>query len=47
MTDGRYRHMPLVEKGRLVGMVTIGDVVNYRLRQLEQEALQLKQLIVG
>ena len=47
MTDGRYRHMPVVEKGRLVGMVTIGDVVNYRLRQLEQEALQLKQLIVG
>ncbi|MBW8637220.1 CBS domain-containing protein [Hoeflea sp. WL0058] len=47
MTDGRFRHMPVVEEGRLIGMVTIGDVVNYRLLQLEYEALQLKQLIVG
>lgn len=47
MTGGRFRHMPVVENDALVGMVTIGDVINYRLTQLEHEALQLKQLIVG
>lgn len=47
MTEGRFRHMPVVEDGKLCGMVTIGDVVNYRLQELEHEALQLKQLIVG
>ncbi|MEL7140082.1 MAG: CBS domain-containing protein [Pseudomonadota bacterium] len=47
MTVGRFRHMPAVRGASLIGMVTIGDVVNYRLRELEHEALQLKQLIVG
>ncbi|MEM6667077.1 MAG: CBS domain-containing protein [Pseudomonadota bacterium] len=47
MTAGRYRHMPVVDQGKLLGMVTIGDVINHRLTQLEREALQLKQLIVG
>ncbi|MCH2096284.1 MAG: CBS domain-containing protein [Rhodobacteraceae bacterium] len=47
MTSGRFRHMPVVKDGNLVGMVTIGDVINHRLVQLEHEALQLKQLIVG
>ena len=47
MTEGRFRHMPVMEDNRLVGIVTIGDVVNYRLNELEFEALQLKQLIVG
>lgn len=47
MTKGRFRHMPVVADGNLVGMVTIGDLVNHRLLQLEHETLQLKQLIVG
>lgn len=47
MTAGRYRHMPVLDGDKLVGMVTIGDVVHHRLAQLEQEALHLKQLIVG
>lgn len=47
MTEGRFRHMPVVEDGKITGMVTIGDVVNYRLNELEHEALQLKQMIVG
>lgn len=47
MTEGRFRHMPVLDNGQLAGMVTIGDVVNYRLRELEHEALQLKQLVVG
>ena len=47
MTQGRFRHMPVVEEGKLRGMVTIGDVVNFRLKELEYETIQLKQLIVG
>lgn len=47
MTEGRFRHMPVIEDGRLAGIVTIGDLVNYRLNELEYEALQLKQMIVG
>lgn len=47
MTEGRFRHMPVVDSDKLVGMITIGDVVNFRLNELEYEALQMKQLIVG
>ncbi len=47
MTDGRFRHLPVVENGALSGMITIGDVVSFRLSELEYEALQMKQLIVG
>ena len=47
MTEGRFRHMPVVSDGKLCGVVTIGDVVHFRLKQLEHEALQLKQMIVG
>ncbi|MEM9708012.1 MAG: CBS domain-containing protein [Pseudomonadota bacterium] len=47
MTEGRFRHMPVVVDGKLSGMLTIGDVVNYRLHELEHEALQLKQMVVG
>lgn len=47
MTEGRFRHMPVIDDGAIAGIVTIGDVVNYRLNELEYESLQLKQLIVG
>ncbi|KGK78855.1 hypothetical protein PM03_12745 [Thalassobacter stenotrophicus] len=47
MTEGKFRHMPVLADGKLQGMVTIGDVVTYRLQELEHEALQLKQMIVG
>ncbi|MEM6440729.1 MAG: CBS domain-containing protein [Pseudomonadota bacterium] len=47
MTAGRFRHMPVVVGESAVGMVTIGDVVTYRLAEVEQESMQLKQLIVG
>ncbi|MEM9224464.1 MAG: CBS domain-containing protein [Pseudomonadota bacterium] len=47
MTEGRFRHMPVLEDGKLRGMLTIGDVIDYRLKELEYEALQLKQMIVG
>lgn len=48
MTEGRFRHLPVVDSDKaLIGLVTIGDVVHFRLNQLELEALQIKQLIVG
>ncbi|MCE8514383.1 CBS domain-containing protein [Ruegeria pomeroyi] len=47
MTEGRFRHLPVLRDGKLCGMVTIGDVVNFRLRELEYEALKMKQMIVG
>ncbi|MEM1232576.1 MAG: CBS domain-containing protein [Pseudomonadota bacterium] len=47
MTEGRFRHMPVVDGDEPIGMVTIGDVVQYRLAEVEQEALQLKQMVVG
>ena len=48
MTEGRFRHMPVIdENANLHGIVTIGDVVHFRLNELEYEALQMKQMIVG
>ncbi len=47
MTEGRFRHMPVVKDGNLSGVVTIGDVVQFRLNELEYEALRMKQMIVG
>ena len=47
MTEGRFRHMPVVENGRLVGVVSIGDAVKARLESLESETLQLKEYIGG
>ena len=37
MTQGKFRHLPVVEQGRLAGIVSIGDVVKARLGQLETE----------
>lgn len=47
MTEGKFRHMPVLNGNDVVGIVTIGDVITLRLNALEHEALQLKQLIVG
>ncbi len=47
MTEGRFRHMPVLRDGNLCGVITIGDVVNFRLNELEYEALKMKQMIVG
>ena len=45
MTDSRIRHIPVVEGGRLAGIISIGDVVKHRLDELEDEANQLKRYI--
>lgn len=47
MTERRIRHMPVIEDGSLVGIVSIGDVVSSRMRQLEQDRGQLEQYITG
>jgi CBS domain-containing protein len=47
MTQGRFRHMPVLENGRLVGMVSIGDAVKARLDILENEAMHMKEYIGG
>ena len=47
MTAERFRHMPVVEHGRLVGIVTLGDVVKYRLDELAMEKDALEGMIMG
>ena len=45
MTDRRIRHVPVVEEGRLVGIVSIGDVVKHRIDQLQFERDQLDSYV--
>ena len=47
MTDGRFRHMPVLDHGALVGIVTIGDVVKARLDELAMENAALEGMIMG
>jgi CBS domain-containing protein len=45
MTAGKFRHVPVVEQGRLIGIVSIGDIVKARLEELEQEHDALRDYI--
>jgi CBS domain-containing protein len=47
MSDGRFRHLPVMEGGRLVGLVSIGDVVKARIDQQEHEVDSLRAYVVG
>ena len=47
MTAGRFRHMPVVEEGKLVGLITLGDVVKYRLEEVKMEKDALEGMIMG
>jgi CBS domain-containing protein len=47
MTDGRFRHLPVVKGGELNGIISIGDVVKHRLLELETEAHMLQDYIQG
>lgn len=47
MTEGRFRHMPVVEDGEMVGLITIGDVVKARLSELAMEKSALEGMIMG
>jgi CBS domain-containing protein len=45
MTDGRFRHLPVCEDGRLVGVISIGDVVKAYIDQVEFERDQLDSYV--
>ena len=45
MTENRVRHVPVVENGELIGIVSIGDVVKTRMQELESEHQQLQSYI--
>lgn len=45
MTDRRFRHLPVVEGGRILGLVSIGDLVKRRIEQAESEAAAMKDYI--
>lgn len=47
MTERRIRHLPVLDDGRLVGVVSIGDVVSSRIRELQKDRDQLQQYITG
>ena len=47
MTNRRIRHFPVVEDGRLVGIVSIGDLVKSRLDEIEYEAHSMRSFIAG
>ncbi|MGH3435544.1 MAG: CBS domain-containing protein [Sciscionella sp.] len=46
MTERRFRHLPVTQDGRLIGIISIGDVVKNRLAQLEDDRQQLESYIV-
>jgi CBS domain-containing protein len=47
MTAGRFRHIPVLEDGQLIGLISIGDVVKARIMQAEQEVDSLRSYVAG
>ena len=47
MTEGRFRHMPVLEEGKLIGIVTLGDAVKAQLAELAMEKDALEGMIMG
>jgi CBS domain-containing protein len=47
MTQRRIRHLPVVDDGKLVGFVSIGDLVKYRIDRIEAEAAAMRDYIAG
>jgi len=46
MTAGKFRHLPVVDRGRLTGIVSIGDIVKHRLAEMEHESSALREYIL-
>jgi CBS domain-containing protein len=46
MTAGKFRHVPVVDQGRLVGLVSIGDVVKHRAYEMERESVAMRDYIM-
>jgi len=47
MTRHRIRHMPVAEAGKLLGIISIGDVVKLKIEQAEREAAELRDYIAS
>ena len=47
MTEGRFRHLPVMEAGQLVGLVSIGDVVKARISEQDHEVDSLRAYVAG
>ncbi len=47
MTEGRFRHMPVIDNGKMIGVISIGDVVKAQLSELSMEKEALKGMIMG
>ena len=45
MTDGRFRHMPVIDANRMIGVISIGDVVKARITEIQQENAALTDMI--
>jgi CBS domain-containing protein len=45
MTLGKFRHLPVVEEGMVVGLISIGDIVKWRVREFENEQEALREYI--
>lgn len=45
MTDRKFRHLPVVSKGKLVGLISIGDVVKVRVEEVERESEAMRDYI--
>ena len=45
MTEGKFRHMPVVDQGQVVGVVSIGDIVKHRVREMEHESAAMRDYI--
>ncbi|SIQ76548.1 CBS domain-containing protein [Rhizobium sp. RU35A] len=47
MSSGRFRHVPVEDAGKLVGIISIGDIVKARIREVEAESEQMLAYIAG
>ena len=46
MTSGKFRHLPVVDQDRPVGMISISDVIKYRVHEMERDAAQMREYIL-
>ncbi|HUI15001.1 MAG TPA: CBS domain-containing protein [Xanthobacteraceae bacterium] len=46
MTEGKFRHLPVVDQGRVVGIISIGDVVKHRLSEMERDSAAMRDYIL-
>jgi CBS domain-containing protein len=46
MTAGKFRHIPVVDQGRVIGIISIGDVVKHRLQEMEHDSAAMRDYIL-